>query len=128
MPLNGFWHRPAFFMKKLIALSKLAGSYGVVEQGQEFDTDDDTARELMRLGHARFAEDPKVIYETQALTPSEAPAVASERPFRHGVMRHAKSPPMASQGDPIVPDPDLPGERVTHYFRRRRRTRSGGTS
>jgi hypothetical protein len=111
-------------VKKLIALSKLAGSYGVVEQGQEFDADDETARELMRLGHARYAEDPKVLYETQALTPSEAPVVASTRPFRHGTVRHAQPPPVASEGDSIVSGTDVSSERVTDYFRRRRRARS----
>lgn len=95
-------------MVKLIALSPLSGNYGVVQAGQEFEADDDTARELLQRGYVKHAADPHVTYETQALEPQETPEVSPRRPFRHGVMRHAKPPKLDSENAGIVPPPDVP--------------------
>ena len=100
---------PLFSMTKLIALSQLAGNYGVVQAGQEFETDDDTARELLARGYVKHACDPEVVYETQAITPTEAPRVTPRKPFRHGIMRHPQPSPVDPENARIVPPPDVSG-------------------
>lgn len=99
---------PSLFMVKLIALSALSGNYGVVQCGQEFEADDDTARELLQRGYVKHAADPQVTYETQALEPSETPEVSPRRPFRHGALRHAKPPKLDTEDAPVVHEPDIP--------------------
>lgn len=98
----------SLFMVKLIALSALSGNYGVVQAGQEFEADDDTARELLLRGYVKHAADPQVTYETQAIEPAETPEVSPRRPFRHGVMRHAKPPNLDTENVGIVPPADVP--------------------
>ena len=95
-------------MKKLIARVQLAGDYGVVQAGQEFEASDENARELLRLGYVKYAADPEVVYETKAIVPSEAPVVSPRRPFRHGAVRHAQSPPVDTEDAPVIPPADVP--------------------
>jgi hypothetical protein len=94
-------------MKKLIALTQLSGNYGVAQAGQEFETDDDTARELLRRGYVKHAADPEVVYETKVIVPQEAPKVSARRPFRHGAVRDPQSPPMDTENAPVVPPADI---------------------
>lgn len=94
-------------MTRLIALTQLSGNYGVVQAGHEFQTDDETARELLRRAYVKHAADPEVTYETQALTPSEAPTVSARRPFRHGVVRNAKPQAVDTKDDRELPEADV---------------------
>lgn len=95
-------------MVRLIALSQLSGNYGVVQAGQEFEADDDTARELLHRGYVKHAADPQVVYETKVITPEEAPKVSARRPFRHGTVRDEKPKAVDTENAGIVPPPDVP--------------------
>lgn len=93
---------------KLIAVTQLSGNYGVVQAGQEFEADADTARELLQRGYVKHAADPQIVYETKVIVPEEAPKVSARRPFRHGVVRDAQSSPVDTQDAPVVPPADVP--------------------
>lgn len=94
-------------MTKLIALSQLSGNYGVVQAGQEFETDDDTARELLWRGYVKHAADPQVVYETKVIVPEEAPKVSARRPFRHSTVRNPQSSPLDTEDAPVVPSANV---------------------
>lgn len=96
-------------MTKLVALQQLASNvYGIVQAGQEFEVEDELARELLHRGYVKHAGDPIVQYETQAIVPHETPEVSPRRPFRHGALRHAKPPAVDTQDAPVIPKPDVP--------------------
>jgi hypothetical protein len=60
---------------KLKANRPLAGSYGYVQQGQQFDTDEDTAQQLMKRGLAEPWREPVVVVQPPISVEPEAKAV-----------------------------------------------------
>lgn len=109
---------------KLIALTQLAGVYGMVEAGQEFEVADDLAKELLRLGHVRASGPPAVVYETKVIVPQEAPKVSARPPFRHLPVSDEEPPLLAPGSDPVLRSADLPEPGIIDPVRRSGRARS----
>jgi hypothetical protein len=110
---------------RLIAVAhQLTGVYGTVTAGEEFECRDDLAKQLVRSGSARKAAPPRVLYETKVVVP-EAPEVGARPPFRNVPVHHAESPPVAPEGDPVLPAADLPAPGAADSGGRGKRKRFG---
>jgi hypothetical protein len=110
---------------KVIANRQLRGNYGLVVPDQEFETTDAIADSLLKRGLVRHAVPPKVQYETKIIKP-EAPEVGPREPFRDLPLPDEKSENVASEGDNLLPEPDVSQDRATHP--RGRGRRSGSSS
>ena len=49
---------------RVIANRQLTGHYGMVTAGQEFEAEDDVARQLLRAGLVKRPDPPAMVYET----------------------------------------------------------------
>src|ERR1019366_5755395 len=85
-------------MMRLIANRQLTGHYGVVTIGQEFEADDDVARQLLRNGVVKKPDPPALVYETKVIAP-EVPEAAPRDIFRDVPLPDAESPGVAGEGD-----------------------------
>jgi hypothetical protein len=84
---------------KLIANCPIRGEYGFVATGQEFETQDGLAEQLIKNGMARKPVIPSVQYEIKPIEPSEAPKIAPERPFRDSHLHNEESAAVDTEGD-----------------------------
>lgn len=112
---------------RLIANRQLTGDHGFVLEGQTFESStEEQAKQLIQRGLARAADPPKVLYQTKVIYP-EAPEVSARPPFRDGAVHHAEPPPVAPEGDSVLPEPDVPlqGD-ADHSGRRGRKGSSTG--
>lgn len=120
---------------KLIANKQLTGSYGRVIAGQAFETNDPDAVILVRMGHARKIEAPKISYETKVVVPQSQPAFETKSvevsevdprlPFRDGTQYNAEPPAVDSESDSMLPIPDVPEQGNANRRGRRRYQGSG---
>ncbi len=108
---------------RLIANRQLRGDYGVVAPGQQFETTDAIAMQLLNAGLVRKAAPPQVLYETKPVYPAEAPEVRPERPFRDMSMPDPQPANVAPAGDSVLPEPDVQPAGDADPVRRRRRSR-----
>src|SRR5665213_3869625 len=83
---------------RVIANRQLAGNYGVVTTGQEFDADEDVARQLLRAGLVKRPDPPVMVYETKVIVP-QAPEAAPRDVFRDVSLPDPELAGMASEGD-----------------------------
>ena len=83
---------------RVIANRQLTGHYGVVTIGQEFEADDDVARQLLRNGLVKKPDLPAMVYETKVIVP-EAPEAAPRDTFRDVPLPDAEQADMASEGN-----------------------------
>ena len=106
----------------LIADRQITGDFGRVTPGTEFECDAATAAHLLDRNLAHRPAAPRVVYEVKVIAP-EAPAVASEGPFRDVLVHHAEPPTVAPQGDSGMESADVPEQRTADTGRRRGRPR-----
>jgi hypothetical protein len=112
---------------KLIANRQLTGEYGTVVGGQIFEVRDEVGTQLMADGVARSATAPRIEYDTKVIVPAEAPGVsARQEPFRHVPVLDEEPAPVATNGDPVLSESDVPEPRASDPGRRR--GRSGSSS
>ena len=109
---------------RVIANRQLTGHYGVVTMGQEFDAEDDVARQLLRAGLVKRPDPPAMVYETKVIVP-EAPEAAPRDAFRDMPLSDAEPQEVASESDRMLPAADLPAARIAHPVGRGRRSRPG---
>ena len=83
---------------RVIANRQLTGHYGVVTIGQEFEADDDVARQLLRNGLVKKPDLPAMVYETKVIVP-EAPEAAPRDAFRDLPLPDAEPASVAREGD-----------------------------
>ena len=109
---------------RLVANCTMMGEYGMVNSGDVFEARDEIAEILVKNGNARKVEPPEIIYETQTLTPQEAPEVKPETPFRNVHVSDAESPSVASERHQKLPATDVPARptRTANSGKRRRRS------
>lgn len=88
--------------------------------GQEFETTDDIAKELLAAGVVRKPDRPRILYDTKVIIP-EASEVGARLPFCNRHMPHEEPAPVASESDPVLPVSDVPIERTSHPGGRRGR-------
>jgi hypothetical protein len=91
---------------RVIANRQLAGHYGVVTMGQEFDADDDVARQLLRAGLVRKPDPPVVVYETKVILPA-VPEAAPRDAFRDMSLSDEEPTGVAAGGDPVLSTADV---------------------
>ena len=91
---------------RVIANRQLTGHYGVVSGGEEFEADDDVARQLLRTGLVRKPDPPRVLYETKVIVP-ESPEAAPRPGFRDVPVPDAEPAPVASESDPLLRASDV---------------------
>ena len=85
-------------MIRLIANRQLTGHYGVVTIGQEFEAEDDVARQLLRNGLVKKPDLPSMVYETKVIAP-EVPEAAARDTFRDVPLPDAEQTDVAPEGD-----------------------------
>ena len=85
-------------MMRLIANRQLTGHYGVVTIGQEFEADDDVARQLLRNGLVKKPDLPAMVYETKVIAP-EVPEAAPRDTFRDVPLPDAEQADVAPEGN-----------------------------
>ena len=83
---------------RVIANRQLTGHYGVVTIGQEFEADDDVARQLLRNGLVKKPDLPAMVYETKVIAP-EAPEAAPRDTFRDVPLPDAEQADVAPEGN-----------------------------
>jgi len=114
-------------MPKLKALRQIVGDYGNIAAGQEFEVDEETAAHLETLGVVEprvvYASGP-LLYSTKVVTP-EAPEVGARPAFRDVPLRNAKPAAVATEGDSVLPEPDVPVQGAADSGRWAGRKRSG---
>ena len=103
---------------------QLHGSYGTVVFGQQFEVEEDVARQLLRSGAARLPDPPRVLYETKVVVP-EAPEVGARLPFRDVPLPDPQPPAVAAEGDSVLPAADVPQPGTAHPGGRRKRKGPG---
>lgn len=118
-------------MPLIKALRQLCGDYGNIPPGGEFFTDPTTANQLVANGLAEMRTMKKVVYQAKVVTPEsstptvEAPEVSARpQPFRDSPVHHAESSPVATAGDPVLSEPDVPKPGTPDSGVRRGRGRS----
>ncbi len=109
---------------RVIANRQLAGHYGVVTTGQEFDAEDDVARQLLRAGLVKKPDPPAMVYETKVIVP-EVPEAAPRDVFRDLPLPDAEPAAVAGEGDQQLSAPDLPTQRADDSRGRTGRKASG---
>ena len=109
---------------RVIANRQLTGHYGVVTMGQEFDAEDDVARQLLRAGLVKRPDPPTMVYETKVIAP-EVPEAAPRDVFRDVSLPDAEPAGMAPEGDQQLSAPDLPAQRTDDPGGRAGRKASG---
>ena len=109
---------------RVIANRQLTGHYGVVSMGQEFDADEDVARQLLRAGLVKKPDPPVMVYETKVVSP-EAPEAAPREAFRDLPLPDAEPTGMAAEGDSVLSAPDVPQPGTAHTRGRAGRKASG---
>lgn len=119
---------PQLSMRVICNRQQLCGSYGVATLGQEIEIEDEMiARQLLRLGHVRLPDPPRVVYETKVIIP-EAPEVSARPSFRESPPGDVPVPDpkpqgMAPAGDPLFPETDVSPSRTADRGGRRGRAR-----
>ena len=114
-------------MRIVCVAPQLTGDYGTVVQGQEFEVDELIGSQLVRNGHARRADPPRIVYQTKVVTPEsatvalEAPGVSPRPPFRDVPMLNPESPRVAPASDPLLSGPDVCKPGTPYRSGRRRR-------
>src|SRR3954453_18400485 len=91
---------------RVIANRQLTGHYGVVTTGQEFDADDDVARQLIRNGLVKRPDPPAMVYETKVIVP-EVPEAAPRDAFRDLPVPDPQSAGVAPEGNRELSDADV---------------------
>ena len=91
---------------RVIANRQLTGHYGVVTAGQEFDADDDVARQLLRAGLVKRPDPPVMLYETKVVSP-EAPEAAPREAFRDVPLSDAEPTHVAGECNPEFSEPNV---------------------
>ena len=91
---------------RVIANRQLTGHYGMVTAGQEFEAEDDVARQLLRAGLVKRPDPPAMVYETKVIEP-EVPEAAPRDVFRDVSLSHAEPAGMAPEGDQEFSAADL---------------------
>ena len=114
---------------RVIANRQLTGHYGMVTVGQEFEAEDDVARQLLRAGLVKRPDPPAMVYETKVIEP-EVPEAALRDIFRDVSRPDAEQTGVAREGDQELPMPDLPAQRTDDPRGRsgRKASGSGGRS
>jgi hypothetical protein len=83
---------------RVIANRQLTGHYGVVTIGQEFEADDDVARQLLRNGLVKKPDLPAMVYEMKVIVP-EVPEAAPRDAFRDVPVPDAEQADVAPEGN-----------------------------
>lgn len=109
---------------KLVANRQLCGEYGVVGPGQEFETRDDIAEQLLKEDVVHRANPLRVDYETKVIVP-EASEVGARQPFRNVPLPDEESEGLAPEGNRMFSAADLPPLRADDPSRRGGRPRPG---
>ena len=91
---------------RVIANRQLTGHYGVVTIGQEFDANDDVARQLIHAGLVRKPDPPTLVYETKVMVP-EVPEAAPRDAFRDVPLPDAEQAGLAAGSDPVLSTADV---------------------
>ena len=91
---------------RVIANRQLTGHYGVVTIGQEFDANDDVARQLIHAGLVRKPEPPAMVYERKVIVP-EVPEAAPRDAFRDMPLSDAEQAGVAAGRDPVFSTADV---------------------
>src|ERR1019366_3966421 len=100
-------------MMRLIANRQLAGHYGVVTIGQEFEADDDVARQVLRNGVVRKPDLPAMVYETKVIAP-EVPEAAPRDVFRDVPLPDAEQTDVAPEGNREFSAANFQAQRTDH--------------
>ena len=109
---------------RVIANRQLTGHYGVVSMGQEFDANEDVARQLLRAGLVKKPDPPVMVYETKVLIP-EAPEAAPRDAFRNVPLPDSEPAGMATEGNRELSAGDIPAPRTDDPRGRAGRKASG---
>ena len=109
---------------RVIANRQLTGHYGMVTAGQEFEAEDDVARQLLRAGLVKAPDPPAMVYETKVIVP-EVPEAAARDVFRDVSLPDAEPAVLAPEGDQELSMPDLPAQRTDDPRGRAGRKASG---
>jgi len=91
---------------RVIANRQLTGHYGMVTAGQEFEAEDDVARQLLRAGLVKRPDPPAMVYETKVIVP-EVPEAAPRDVFRDVSLPDSEPAVMAAEGDQELSAADL---------------------
>ena len=92
---------------RVIANRQLTGHYGMVTAGQEFEAEDDVARQLLQAGLVKKPDPPAMVYETKVIAP-EVPEAAPRDVFRDVSLPDPEPAGMAPEGDSVLSTPDVP--------------------
>jgi hypothetical protein len=114
---------------RVIANRQLTGHYGVVTIGQEFEADDDVARQLLRNGLVKKPDLPAMVYETKVIAP-EVPEAAPRDAFRDVPVPDPEQADLASESDREFSASNFQAQRVDDPRGRtgRKALSSGGRS
>ena len=111
-------------MIRLIANRQLTGHYGVVTMGQEFEAEDDVARQLLRNGLVKKPDLPSMAYETKVIAP-EVPEAAPRDTFRDVPVPDAEQADLAPEGNQEFSATNFPAQRTDDPSGRAGRKASG---
>ena len=109
---------------RVIANRQLTGHYGVVTIGQEFEADDDVARQLLRNGLVKKPDPPAMVYETKVIVP-EVPEATPRDAFRDVPLPDAEQADVAPEGDREFSAANFQAQRVDDPRGRAGRKSSG---
>jgi hypothetical protein len=109
---------------RVTANRQLTGHYGVVSMGQEFDADEDVARQLLRAGLVKRPDPPAMVYETKVIVP-EVPEAAPRDAFRDVSLPDTEPAGMAPESNRELSEADLPAQRIDDPRGRAGRKASG---
>lgn len=108
-------------MKLLANVDLYFGGGNPIEQGHEFEIDEVQGLQLLKLGTARIAGPPTMLYETKIITPA-APQVSAREPFRDGALPNEEPPAVAPEGDRVLPGADVSEQGAANHSGRRGRS------